>query len=184
VAATILSRKIKVNCTLRNRRVLIIMAVVLLIFSAFQTLATNMKPCYYINLSRSVPLGLYRIIPPDDLKAGDLVILDPPQGVCSLIYNRRWLPAGWPLFKHVGALPGDTYCILDNSLFINDTHIGPVLDRDSEGMALSYMKGCRVVEPNTFLPVSTHIKTSFDGRYFGAVPLASVKGKALPVWVF
>ena len=68
---------------LKVNKIMLIMAGALLVLSALQILSTNTKKCYYINLSRSVPLGLYRIIPPDDLRAGDLVILDQPQGAHS-----------------------------------------------------------------------------------------------------
>jgi len=145
---------------------------------------SKLQKHHYLNLSPSVPLGLYRIVPPATLAVGDLVVFDPPQGVHRYIYGRRWLPQGWPLIKYVGALPGDTFSVENVSLYINNKYMGPVYDRDNEGNRLPRITGTHTVEPETFLPLSTHISRSFDGRYFGTIELASIKGKALPVWTY
>jgi conjugative transfer signal peptidase TraF len=160
------------------------MAGTLLTLLVSLVLSAKMGTCYYINLSHSVPLGLYQVIPPDNLKTGDLVVFEPPQGARFLIHQRHWLPNGWPLIKHVGALAGDSYSVIEGSLFINSTYVGPVYERDSQGKALPYIGGRFIVGRNTFLPISTHINNSFDGRYFGSVPLSSIKGKLRPIWTF
>jgi conjugative transfer signal peptidase TraF len=171
-------------CSLRRKKVLIIMAGTLLAFFVSLTLSAKTGTCYYINLSHSVPLGLYQVIPPDNLKTGDLVVFEPPQGARFLIHQRHWLPNGWPLIKYVGALAGDSYSVIEGSFFINSKYVGSVYERDSQGKALPSRGGRFIVERNTFLPVSTHINNSFDGRYFGSVPLSSIKGKLSPIWTF
>ena len=170
--------------TIRNTRILVIMAGALITLLSMQALSTKTGTCYYINLSHSVPLGLYQVIPPDNLKTGDLVVFEPPQGARSLIYHRHWLPSGWPLMKHIGGLAGDSYSVQQNSFYVNNKYIGPVFARDSEGNTLPCMEGRRTVEQKAFLPISTHIGNSFDGRYFGSVPLASIRGKAIALWTF
>jgi len=139
---------------------------------------------YYLNLSPCVPLGIYTIVPHNEIRTGDLVVFDPPQGARPYIYGRHWLPDGWPLMKYVGAGQGDTYAVLDGIFTINGKYAGPVFERDRNGKALPYRGGRFRVERNTFLPVSTHINNSFDGRYFGCVPLSSIKGRAIPMWTF
>jgi len=136
---------------------------------------------YYLNLSPSVPLGVYRIAPPATLAAGDLVVFDPPEGTQPYIYGRRWLPDGWPLIKYVGALAGETFSVEGASFYINNRYIGTVYDRDDEGRTLPKITGTHTVEPGMFLPVSPYSR-SFDGRYFGTVPVNSIKGKASPLW--
>jgi len=168
---------------IRNNGILVALAGVLLILTVLQVVSTKAKP-YYLNVSHSVPFGIYRIIPPKKIGIGDLVVFDPPQGVRSYVYGRSWLPVGWPLIKYVGATEGDTYAVLDGLFTINSNYVGPVYERDSDGKALPYNGGRFVVERNTFLPVSTLINNSFDGRYFGTVPLSAVKGKLKPIWIF
>jgi conjugative transfer signal peptidase TraF len=170
--------------SLRHRKVLIIMAGTLLTLYVSQTLSARIGHSFYINLSPSVPLGFYRILPHNKISVGDLVIFDPPQGARTYIYGRRWLPNGWPLIKYIGAGEGDSYAILDGIFTINGKYVGPVYERDSQGKALPYIGGRFKVERNTFLPISTHINNSFDGRYFGSVPLSLIKGKLSPIWTF
>ncbi len=140
---------------------------------------------FYINLSDSVPLGLYHVTYSNtlSLERGDMVVFPPPQWVKPFVYSRGWLPKGWPLLKYVGALEGDTYCVLDGNFFINEKYIGKVPTQDSQGLPLYPIKGCHTVEHNSFVPVSSHIPNSFDGRYMGAVSMSCIIGKAYPVKV-
>lgn len=172
------------NRTEHKRVILVATIAVLLALFILQMLSARVGPCYYINLSNSVPLGLYRVVPPDRLETGELVVFGLPQGARFLIYERHWLPNNWPLIKYIGAKEEDTYTVQINSFLINDKYVGPVYERDSDGKALPYIGGRHRVERNAFLPVSTHIDTSFDGRYFGTVPLSAIKGKLYPVWTF
>jgi len=87
----------------RRRRILILITGTLLTLFVSQALSVRTGHSYYLNLSSSVPLGLYKIIPQGKIMTGDLVVFDPPQGARSLIYNRHWLPYSWPLIKYVGA---------------------------------------------------------------------------------
>jgi len=144
---------------------------------------SKLQKHYYLNLSPSVPLGLYRIVSPTNLAVGDLVVFDPPEGAHPYLYGRHWLPQGWPLIKYVGALAGETFSIEGASFCINNKYIGMVHDRDDEGRTLPKTTGTHTVEPGMFLPVSPYSR-SFDGRYFGTVPVNSIKGKASPLWLY
>jgi len=144
----------------------------------------SLKKSFYLNLSGSTPLGLYRVTSTGSIEVGDLVIFDPPEGVHTFIYGRGWLPSGWPLIKYVGAVSGDTYAVEGSRFFINGKHVGQVFTGDSEGKPLPVIKGTVKVKPGEFLPVSTHISNSFDGRYFGPISLSAIRGKATPVWTY
>jgi len=158
-------------------------ALILIFAMYFVSLYTRGK--YYINLSPSLPYGLYKISAPVNLKRGDIIIFIPPDHLKTFIYERHWLPDGWPLMKQIGAMPGDTYCInKDHQFLINAKFVGPVYKVDSQGLPLPKIEGCQTVEPETILPVATHILNSFDGRYFGTIALNIIKGKAEPLYNF
>lgn len=144
----------------------------------------SLKKSFYLNLSGSTPLGLYRVTSQGSIEAGDLVIFDPPEGVHTFIYGRGWLPSGWPLIKYVGAVSGDTYAVEGPHFFINGKYVGKIFAKDSEGKPLPVLKGTVKVKSGEFLPISTCINNSFDGRYFGTVSLAAIRGKAHPVWTY
>jgi type IV secretory pathway protease TraF len=61
--------------------------------------------------------------------------------------------------------------------------MGEALSRDSRGRPLPAWQGCRVVGADELFLMNWQSNDSFDGRYFGFVPNASVIGKALPVWI-
>ncbi|OPY75008.1 MAG: Peptidase S26 [Syntrophorhabdus sp. PtaU1.Bin050] len=167
----------------RQRRILFTTtAGIVLLLLSFPV--NKLQKHFYLNLSPSMPFGLYRVTASISLNIGDLVIFDPPEGIHEYVYARRWLPQGWPLIKYVGALPGDTYSVEKGSIYINQRYTGPVYNRDDQGNQLPQITGTHTVEAGMFLPLSTHITRSFDGRYFGTVEMVSIKGKASPVWTY
>jgi len=163
---------------------------ILIIIFCFLVLPSQLYPSpkklFYLNLSASFPRGIYLIqkFRTSDIKPGVVVIFDPPPAARPLIYGRGWLPSGWSLIKYVGAVSGDTYTVEGGCFFINGRYVGQVFNQDTEGNPLPVIKGTETVKPGEFLPVSTHIPHSFDGRYFGAIPLSAIRGKAHPVWTF
>jgi type IV secretory pathway protease TraF len=51
-------------------------------------------------------------------RRGEMVFLTIPEPYHQYVYGRKWLPAGWPLLKHVAAVPG--------YLFARKTHPLPL----------------------------------------------------------
>lgn len=140
---------------------------------------------YYINYTASVPVGLYRMLPADDrVKLGELVFMEVPEHARPYAYGRGWLPEGALLIKRVGGVPGDKYAITDTGLSINGRFIGPVFEQDREGKPLPKKRGTWRIKQGYFLPVATGVENSFDGRYFGAVPVGLIRGKAIPVLIW
>lgn len=140
---------------------------------------------YWLNLTESEPVGLYRLDRLDrSVRAGDMVIMSIPAQFHRYVYGRRWIPEGWPLLKHVGAVSGDLLCFRDSFFLINGIPVAPVYPVDGEGLPLPHLTGCRRVPEGYFLPVATGTKTSFDGRYMGPVSLSEILGLARPIWVF
>ena len=137
------------------------------------------------NDSPSVPRGLYWIRLGDQpSERGEYVVFVPPDTAASLIYGRGWLPQSMPLLKPVGGVEGDNYCITSGRFIVNDIDAGPVYLLDARGLPLPQIPGCRRVGQREFLPVSSYFDRSFDGRYMGAVPTASVLGSGHPLLTF
>ena len=62
------------------------------------------------NASASVPIGLYAVHPAGTLQTGELLVVTPPEPLATFLDERRYLPKGVPLLKHIAALPGQTVC--------------------------------------------------------------------------
>jgi type IV secretory pathway protease TraF len=58
----------------------------------------------------SVPIGLYAVHPVGALHVNNLLVVIPPEPLATFLDERRYLPKGVPLLKHVLALPGQTVC--------------------------------------------------------------------------
>lgn len=132
-----------------------------------------------------MPLGLYLAIPGMSLRRGDIVVYDPPEKARALILARNYGDGKiHPFIKQVGALPGDVYCIMDDSFLVNGEEKGTVLRFDSQGNPMPVEDGIHMVREGTFLPLGDKTN-SLDGRYTGTVPLDSIKTRVVPfvtVW--
>ncbi len=45
-------------------------------------------------------------------------------------------------------------------------------------------QGCRVLREGEFFALVTDIENSFDSRYLGPLPIETVLGRAIPLWLF
>jgi conjugative transfer signal peptidase TraF len=128
-----------------------------------------------LNVSASVPLGLYRLHRvPASLERGMLVVLPVPAAVQA--FHSRWLP----LLKPIAGLPGDEVCVGDEGFVVNGRHFGPVLPESGGRPVPSMGLGCVTVEPASVI-VATETPRSLDSRYFGPVRITDLSAVATPV---
>jgi conjugative transfer signal peptidase TraF len=143
-------------------------------------------PPLVLNTTRSEPYGVYWLTahPSQRYERGQLVTFSMPAAFKTLIVSRGWAASGVALLKGIGALEGDRICADDHYLTINGTAAGPIARVDSAGRELPRIRGCYVVSAGYFLPLSTFIPNSFDGRYMGPQPLSLIEGEAHRLWTF
>jgi conjugative transfer signal peptidase TraF len=126
-----------------------------------------------LNVSPSVPLGLYRLHAISaHLQRGTLVVLPVPASVQA--WQSRWRP----LLKPVAGLPGDTVCVSDEGLWINARWYGPVLT-EAAGLPLPRIRGCFTVGPSEVV-LASEAPRSLDSRYFGVVSITDLSAMATP----
>ncbi len=127
-----------------------------------------------INVSPSVPLGLYRLAPvPAPLVRGTLVLLPVPPRV------RAWHAAWVPVLKPVAGLPGERGCHQDHHRFVHGVSYGPVLPA-AQGKALPHIEGCLVVQEGEVL-LASPVPRSFDARDLGPGAVTAVTATAHPL---
>ena len=134
------------------------------------------------NASGSVPIGLYAVHPTGLLHIAELVVVQPPKALATYLNERRYLGAGVPMLKHILALPGQTVCRTDRTITVDGTAMGDALEHDTRGRALPVWQGCRVLSAGQVFVMNRESGDSFDGRYFGPLPIASITGRADPLW--
>jgi conjugative transfer signal peptidase TraF len=134
------------------------------------------------NGSASAPIGLYMVRTAADLGVTDLVAIEPPEPLASLLSRRDYLPQGVRLIKRIAGLPGQTVCRNGSSVTVDTIATGEALTRDRRGRDLPVWQGCKALRPNEIFLMNWDVRDSLDGRYFGPIPKNSIIGRALPLW--
>ncbi|MBX3576106.1 MAG: S26 family signal peptidase [Rhizobiaceae bacterium] len=135
------------------------------------------------NASASAPIGLYRVEQIARLDVADLVVVMPPEPMAAFLSERGYLPRGVPLIKRVLALAGAEVCRCGAEIVAYDVTYGHARERDSRGRKLPDWQGCGVVSEGEAFLMNWDAADSFDSRYVGPLPIASIVGRAVPVWV-
>ena len=148
------------------------------------TMGRKPMPRLVWNASASVPIGFYSVSPVDDLTVGKLVIVAPPPLLASFLAERGYLPLRVPLIKRILALPGQSVCRRAFAVSVDGIEVGVALADDHRGRALPAWQGCRALTQGEVFLMNADAPASFDGRYFGPIPLAGIVGRAEPLWTF
>lgn len=139
------------------------------------------RPLLLWNATASAPIGLYRIGAPRGLATGDLVVAALPPAARALAARRRYLPAGVPVVKRIVATGGARMCAIGKRIMIDGGVVARRLPRDGAGRALPDWQGCRHLGKGQVFLIGDG-PSSFDSRYFGAVPRANLIGRAVLLW--
>jgi conjugative transfer signal peptidase TraF len=134
------------------------------------------------NSSPSAPIGLYLVRPADNLQVVDLVVVDLPEPLARFVTGRGYLPAGIPLLKRVVGLPGQTVCRIHRTITVDGVEIGAALETDRLGRPMPVWQGCRRIAADEVFLMNRDVENSLDGRYFGPIPVSSIRGAAMPLW--
>ena len=146
------------------------------------TIGPKPAPLLVWNASASVPIGLYQVTPAAHLTVTDLVVALPPALLDAMLADEGYLPRGVPLIKRVLALPGQTICRTGGFVTVDRILMGSAREKDRNRHPLPSWQGCRVVATDHVFLMNWDEPNSLDGRYFGTLPLASVVGRAEPLW--
>jgi conjugative transfer signal peptidase TraF len=164
-------------------------APLLLLFVFYIFVSAAHSKGYRLNLSRSMPLGLYKIQPkPAKLQRGDLVVFCLPaeQIPKQLILPKSVAcPSGAvPFLKAIIGIPDDYVQTLPKGIFVNG---GLIKESGCIPTAKLTCKSYREKLPPRMYWVfgsgaSQHLAAhSFDSRYFGPIGLDLIQGIAQPL---
>jgi conjugative transfer signal peptidase TraF len=132
------------------------------------------------NASASLPIGLYWLRAPENIRVGTIVAIRPSGDAARLVYGRNYVGAGIPLMKKVAASAGDTVCRTGDRVRAGYIH-ARALKHDRIGRPLPSWQGChRLGGQEVFLLNSR--PDSLDGRYFGVTQASDIIARAEPVW--
>jgi conjugative transfer signal peptidase TraF len=167
-----------------NMRIVVLATVLGGVMLISVSAAIDWPPVLIWNASASVPIGLYYVKPEERLEVTDLVVVKPPEPVARFLAERDYLPHGVPLLKRVLALPGQTVCRNRLAIMIDGVVMATARERDHRGRPLPVWQGCQLIAEGQVFLMNWQSADSLDGRYFGPLPVASILGRAAPLWTF
>ena len=138
---------------------------------------------WLVNFTGSLPRGLYEEVRCDLEDPTALIQFSPPADVQALYVARGYLTERTSLVKPLGGFPGDEACWGDSGLSINGRRVVDIPVADAMDRPLPHPSGCEVIANDRVLPLQTDHPRSLDGRYFGAIPRASILACVRPLWV-
>lgn len=165
-----------------SRKIYVISGMGALAFVAITAIPHS--PLLVWNISASAPLGLYMRMPEGRPARNDLVLIRPPVPIAEFAARRGYLPMNVPFIKRIVALTGDIICAHDNTIFLNGNSLVRLQQRDRQGRTLPRWSGCHTLSKDEIFLVMTRVSDSFDGRYFGPIPAATIEGRLVPLWTW
>jgi conjugative transfer signal peptidase TraF len=149
-----------------------------------EALSARTKPAPRLlwNASASVPIGFYSVEPINQFSVTNLVVAKPPDSVATFLDERGYVPLGVPLIKRILALRGQSVCRNELAISVDGITVGMALAHDRPGRPLPVWHGCRAIAQDEVFLMNWDEPASFDGRYFGPIPLHAIIGRAKPLW--
>lgn len=140
---------------------------------------------FYVNVTSSLPQGVYMRVPSKEIKTGDYIVYEPSAEVKEIIKSNGWGEGRHDFLKKVGAVSGEKYSIDSETLAfeINGKYFGQVYEKDTAGNELPKLRGKFEVPQGYILPVAISAR-SFDGRYSGVIPKSRIKAKVVPIFLW
>ena len=170
----------------RNPIKILLAGTVLTILSGWSSV-----PHFRVNLTNSIPRGLYRVTN-SVYQRGEFVMLCIPPEWAALAKEREWVQSGscpgkvMRAFKQIAALPGDAVEITDSYVAVNGSLVPNTETKkvDSKGRAMpAFNRGTFTVKPGQVFLIATNAENSLDSRYMGPVPITNLISTLQSVWV-
>jgi conjugative transfer signal peptidase TraF len=147
---------------------------------------------FRVNVTRSYPLGLYRVVGgASAAERGSVVIVCLPPEWARFALRRGILGPGhcqggsYGLGKRVLAMGGDVVELRRDGLTVNGVPVpyGTPLKRDSRGQPMPhYAWGRYALRQGEVWLYSPYHVAAFDSRYFGPVTVTRIQAVIQPVW--
>lgn len=138
-----------------------------------------------INISKSLPRGVYRLYTPLKIDGGDIIVFPIPENVRETFEKRKYTSKFvTSIMKKAAAFENDNIEIREEILYINNISWGKIYKYDSKFRSLPELS-IEEVKPQKgeILPLS-NIDHSFDGRYFGPIKEEKIMYKAKLLFTF
>ena len=165
----------------------LIIAIWVFIFIVLGTVFIFRINNYILNISQSLPIGIYQKIDSYDYKIDDYVIVKVPEEYKEFIYSRGYMGtdelSAKTMLKKIKGINGDSFAVIEGSLIKNNTEIiAKVLSKDSKGRNIPKISKITLKNGEYFL-LGEH-PYSLDSRYLGKFEEKDILYKVRPIITF
>jgi conjugative transfer signal peptidase TraF len=177
IASPLISNRLR---PMANPRKLALAFGVLTLVAATAISAKWNEKTLLVNGTPSEPIGIFgrvKLAP----QVGQLIAFKAPAGAFPYADRRLGYLHRIPMLKTIAGVAGDQICTVTGRLVINGHDLAPIIAADQEGRALPHWTRCRVLRRGEVFVFSARVPNSFDSRYFGPVPTASIRGVYAPL---
>lgn len=137
---------------------------------------------YCINITPSIPKGLYKLKNIEEYRKGKIVYIEIPDNAKTVIWEREYLPKHINyLVKYIKGIPGDLIQVKSNKLYINGEYQGSIKEYDLQGKILkSSLPKEYTLKKDEYVLLGSD-DNSYDSRYFGIVKKEKILKEALKI---
>ena len=161
----------------RSKACLLLIPLVLMLASAVACRHYNL----YVNLTSSLPRGVYQLFPEEKITRGDVVLV---VDLDEIGVDRALCPYRG-LLKQAAAFGGDTIDSDGKYILVNGRRLpySNLFTRDKYGKDLLQQKYPYIVPDGSVYLTSQH-KYGYDSRYYGPISLERIASKARLLFSF
>ena len=146
------------------------------------TLGIYTRKYYVLNISSSIPIGIYKVDKSIDFKKGDIITFSTKN--YSDILNYSGSIKNVTFSKYVAGISGDYIRIENNKIYINNKEKGNIFKVDGLNNKLPQLKEKEyIVKEDEVFVLGTNNK-SFDSRYYGCIKKSDVIYKLVPLIIW
>ncbi|HAT8648933.1 TPA: conjugative transfer signal peptidase TraF [Legionella pneumophila] len=147
---------------------------------------------FRINLTESIPIGLYRITSEAPIKNAYVIFCPDDRESFRLARDRDYIDHGLfcngygYLMKKVVAVSGDILSVTNKGVFVNHILIPysePKLQDAMKRTLHQWQVMNYQLQKDEVMTMTSQSEWSFDGRYYGLVHSGQIKGMITPIWV-
>ncbi len=163
--------------------------VFIVVFCIFLYAIKNMG--IMLNVTPSIPIGIYKTHPPTAMQRGDIVALclsDPDK---EYGLTRHYIQMGTkchdsdPLIKKIIAVPGDTVRLQDGFMVVNHQELlFKTYYKDNAQRSLKVFPRGLYQQTSGYWMIGDHSPYSWDSRYWGPIARNQILYKLSPLIVF
>lgn len=135
-----------------------------------------------INISESLPVGIYMQTTPKQIKSGDIILFY-SETINQTAAKRGYIKPGSQLGKRVLAVGGDNLQTGEKTIINGEVVSSKIQQKDSQKRPMEIFQFEGIV-PSGKIFVLGDTPGSYDSRYYGFVNESDINKKLKPLWVW